>query len=295
MEHNEVQNEVQNEVTENEKPATLLDKVKTYAASFGKPLKVWLLTPCYGSQVYVNYVTSLMHTVELFRLCQIPLIVEFCKNDSLVPRARNNLLAKAMSDPDMTHVIFIDADITWNPSDILRLLLADKEVVGGIYPLKSYQWQRLLKSKDVVDTMMHRHHGSITRSVVSQTEFIRQNLVKYNVNFLSTQLNVVNSIAEVRHIPTGFMMIQRTAIEKMQTWYPETKYLDDVQYLQFTENDNAYALFDCGVKDGHYYSEDWMFCDRWLTKEGHIFADIGIPLMHTGPEDYSGFILSSLA
>ena len=278
--------------SESEVKNTLLENVKQYVAR--APLKVRLLTPCYGSQVYVNYVTSLMHTVELFRLCDVPLVVDLCKNDSLVPRARNNLLAKAMSDPATTHVLFIDADITWNPADVLRLLLSDKEVVGGIYPLKSYQWGKLLKSKDVVDTMLHRHNASAVRSAVTQTEFIRQNMVKYNVNFLSTQLNVVNSIAEVRHIPTGFMMIQRGAIEKMQRAYPDTKYVDDVQYLQGAENDHAFALFDTGVQNGHYYSEDWMFCERWMNIQGSIHADIGIPLMHTGPEDYAGLILSSL-
>ena len=46
--------------------------------------------------------------------------VEFCRNDSLISRARNNLLAKAMSNPKMTHVLYIDTDITWKPVDIIR-------------------------------------------------------------------------------------------------------------------------------------------------------------------------------
>ena len=82
--------------------------------------------------------TCLMNTIELFRTVGFSLQVEFCKGDSLIPRARNNLVARAMNDPNMTHVMFIDNDITWNPVDLFKLILADKHLIGGIYPLKNY-------------------------------------------------------------------------------------------------------------------------------------------------------------
>jgi len=46
-------------------------------------IKLYILSPCFASLCYVNYVTCLMHTVELFRKFNIQLKVEFCKNDSL--------------------------------------------------------------------------------------------------------------------------------------------------------------------------------------------------------------------
>ena len=84
-----------------------------------------------------------MKTKDLFKNFNLNIEVIFCKNDSLVTRARNNLVAKAMNDPNMTHIIFIDNDITWDPFDILKLLIADKPIVGGIYPLKSYNFDKL--------------------------------------------------------------------------------------------------------------------------------------------------------
>ena len=110
-----------------------------------KPV-VYILTPCYGSVCYVNYVYSLMMTLEVFRQYKITANVEFCKSDSLVTRARNNLVAKAMNDPNMTHILFIDNDISWEPFDVLKLLLHDKNIVGGIYPLKNYHWNKLLEN-----------------------------------------------------------------------------------------------------------------------------------------------------
>ena len=90
------------------------------------------------------------------------------------------------------------------------------------------------------------------------------------------------------------MMIKRAVIEKMSEAFPYTKYTDDVNYLEEHENQYAYALFDCGVEDGHYLSEDWMFCNRWRKLGGKIYVDVSINLSHTGIEQYNGSFLSTL-
>jgi len=125
---------------------TASDFEKNIISFFQKnKVKLYILTPCFASLCYVNYIHSLMATVELFRRFNIQLKVEFCKNDSLVSRARNNLIARAMTDKEATHFLFIDNDITWDPVDVLKLLMADKDLVGGIYPLKNYDWDKLVK------------------------------------------------------------------------------------------------------------------------------------------------------
>jgi hypothetical protein len=116
----------------------------------------------------------------------------------------------------------------------------------------------------------------------------------YNVNYLDNFLQIDNNLAKVKHLATGFMLIQRATIEKMMKAFPSTKYVDDVQFLRPEENKYAYALFDCGVEEGHYYSVDWMFCHRWKKMGGAIFIDVSINLTHTGIEDYQGCYISSL-
>lgn len=261
---------------------------------------VYLLTPCFASLCYVNYVHCLMQTVELFRKFNIKLVVEFCRNDSLVTRARNNLIARAMNDPNMTHVIFIDNDISWDPVDILKLMVADKQLIGGIYPLKNYNWNELIKDKhnpynsNVVQSMLAKKNQSQFKQLISDENMIQHNLLKYNVNYLTNTLSIEQNLTKLKHIATGFMMIQRTVIEKMFLAFPSTKYVDDVNFLSPDENKYAYALFDCGVEDGHYYSEDWLFCHRWTKMGGTIWADVSINLTHTGIEDYRGSYLASL-
>jgi len=252
------------------------------------------LTPCYNSSLYCTYTESLLQTMFMCKDLGIEATVHFCRNDSLVSRARNNLIAKAMSVKTATHFMFIDADITWSPFDIVKLLVADKHIVGGIYPIKNYEWDRVIANPQVITEILERKKKSQLNSMYTDQAFIKTNMVRYNANYKSNMLEIKNNLTEVRHLATGFMMIQRNVIEIMSKAFPQTKYVDDVNFLRGEENDFAYALFDCGVEDNHYLSEDWLFCHRWTKMGGTVFADITIDLDHTGIETFKGSYVSSL-
>ena len=225
----------------------------------------------------------------------IQMKVEFCRNDSLVSRARNNLIAKAMGDHTVTHMLFIDADITWSPIDIFKLILSEKSIVGGIYPIKNYEWDKISDpNTHTIKKWIDAKNTSELRHIISDQDMVQHRMVRYNLNYLSTQLEIANNLARVKHLATGFMLIKRDTIEKMSKAFPSTKYVDDVGFLSEKENDHAFALFDCGVEDGHYCSEDWLFCSRWSKMGGDVWADVTINLNHTGIEDFKGSYIASL-
>lgn len=274
------------------------ERVKDYVEKYSPSITI--LTPCYGSLCYVNFVQCLLATKELLEKSNIGFNIEFCKNDSLVSRARNNLVAKSMANEKMTHMIFIDADITWQPMDIIKLMISDKPLVGGLYPLKNYNWENLIKDKtnpynsNPVQTIINKKNQSQFKDIIDDESMVRYNLLKYNVNYLSNTISIEKNLTRVKHLATGFMMMQRCVIEKMSKAYPSTKYVDDVGFLANNENDFAFALFDCGVEEGHYFSEDWLFCHRWTKMNGEIYIDVSIALTHTGIEDYRGNYLATL-
>jgi len=281
------------ELSESTEKTDIISRINNYLSK--NPVSIVILTPCYGSQCFVNYVSSLLNTMTLFSKLGMKLRVEFCKNDSLVSRARNNLIAKAMHDKETTHMLFIDADIAWNPVDIIKLVLADKNIVGGVYPIKNYEWNRLIDpTKDVVKEWIDKKNESQLSTSMSDKDIIQHRLMRYNLNYLGNTIEIVNNITKVRHLATGFMMVRRDTIEKMSRAFPSTKYVDDVGFLQGDENDYAFALFDCGVEDGHYCSEDWLFCSRWSKMGGDVWVDVTINLNHCGMEDYKGSYLASL-
>ena len=274
-------------------------QVATYVAEH-KP-NLCILTPCYGSVCFVDFVSCLMSSIDCLKHYGIPSQIIFCKSDSLISRARNNLVAKALSIKAVTHVLFIDNDISWDPISIIKLLMSNKPVIGGVYPLKHYFWNRLLKDEsnpynsNIMQSWLNHKNSSQFKDLVSDESLIQHKLLKYNINYLSAgTLTIDNNLAKVKHTATGFLMIQRGTFDKMFSAFPSTKYTDDVSFLAPHENEFAYALFDCCVEDGHYLSEDWVFCSRWTKMGGDVWIDVSINLTHTGIEHYSGNYVSTI-
>ena len=80
-----------------------------------------ILTPCYNSELTSHYCTAMIQLSSYFTAFKVPFIVRFL-SDSLVTRGRNSLIAQAMNDEKTTHIMFIDADITFHHYDIVKLI-----------------------------------------------------------------------------------------------------------------------------------------------------------------------------
>jgi hypothetical protein len=270
--------------------------------------KIYLLTPMFGGVCHAGYMTSIIQTLLLFKDLGLKVQLETCLNDSLVTRARNNLVSRAMNDPETTHILFVDADISFSPESILKLLLAEKEVVCGIYPLKKYFFERLLSdpmnpyNSNVVQTWIDKKNNSQLREFVSDEAAIQFNLLRYNVNFISNTLKIENNITEIRHAPTGFLMIKRVVFEKLFQSYPGLQYTDDVSFARPGEEQFSFNIFDTATEkmpDGksHLLSEDFVFCERYrkIDPENHkVYCDVSINLGHSGINTFQGSFISSL-
>lgn len=268
----------------------ILKKLKDYVIEKNPTLAI--LTPCYGGLCHSSYTICLINTIEIFHSVGFRVNVHFLNNDSLVSRARNNLIGSTMLDKSITHFMFIDGDIVWNPIDIIKLVLADEMIIGGLYPKKAYKFNKIISNPTVINNWIEKKN-KIDPNISNET-IVRNNLLDYNLNYLSPHLEINNNIIEIKHLATGFMMIKREAIELMISKYPETKYIDDTGFIPKEKSTYTYALFDCGVINGSYYSEDWLFCHRWTEIGGKIYANISIDLIHIGVENYEGSFIKNL-
>jgi hypothetical protein len=268
----------------------LMNNLKKYSEN--KKVSLAILTPCYGGLCYSNFSLSLINTIKIFESCNILITIYFLNNDSLVSRARNNLVGTSMLNTDITHFIFIDSDIVWNPIDIIKLILSDKLLIGGIYPKKSYKFDKISSNPSVITEWINKKN-KLNQNISDET-IIKNNLLDYNLNYLKNNLEIKNNIIEVKHLATGFMMFKREVIETMIQKFPETKYIDDTGFISKENSIYTYALFDCGIINGSYYSEDWLFCHRWASLGGNIYADISIDLIHIGTEYYQGSYMKNL-
>jgi hypothetical protein len=153
-------------------------------------VKLYILTPCYGGLCHVNYVNKIIDTKELLISLGIPVVLQFIRNESLITRGRNNLIAKAMHDKDTSHILFIDSDITWDPIDILKLIVNEKELSGGIYPIKKYHWDRLSASN--LEGIMAKKNLPYNQSLTNE-QLIYHNLLHYNFNYLQNANKIENN------------------------------------------------------------------------------------------------------
>jgi hypothetical protein len=231
-------------------------------------------TPCYGGQVTSQFAASLL---KLQRACDkrgIGFSVLMQGGDALITRARQNVVAHFLGNPAATHLLFIDADIGFEPEEAFRLLDFGADMAAGVYPTKKIDWPKV-------------------KAIAAQKrEPIEAAALSYVIEFLEPgRIGVKDGFARVRYAGTGFLMIRRSVLERMQAHYPELHYSREHQaHDPLKDSPHRYALFDCLIDraTGAYLSEDFSFCQRWTAMGGEIWADLASKLSHTGPLTFQG-------
>ena len=71
-------------------------------------------------------------------------------------------------------MLFVDADITFTPDQVTRLLAFDKEFVAGLYPAKVIDWQAagaaFRRSAETLDEAGLVYVGALCEGVAAKTE-----------------------------------------------------------------------------------------------------------------------------
>lgn len=252
-----------------------------------------IMTPTYDGKISTSFYHSLTNTISLLASVGIPAKVLFLEGDSLVHRARNNVLARAMEDNScFTHLMFIDSDITWYPIHVLQLILRNKDLIGGLYPKKCLKLSKLLGPNHV--QLLLSNKSKYLNPNAPNEHYLEAAILDYNYNIERTGIKINNLVMPVKEIATGFMMFKRGVITEMYKHFPETKYNCDIGCLTPAQNEFAYCLFDSQVVNQRLVSEDYLFCQRWASIGGEVFADLDIELVHTGQYHYRGAVLASL-
>jgi hypothetical protein len=206
--------------------------------------KVHVSMPCYGGMLTENTFMSYIKWANTCRQLGLDWTMETMTNESLISRARNTLVAKFLNNPTSTHIMFIDADIGWEPWHLLVLLNRDVDVIGGLYPMKS------LPVKWVVNGFEGAEQGS-------------------------------DGLQEVSKTGTGFMLVKRHVFEKLKE-HPEVKPFNNDIGLPKELDQHLRTYYDTAVRDNRYYSEDWTFCENWRDIGGKVWVDKRVLLRHTG-------------
>ena len=247
---------------------------------------IFIATPCYGGQIGEPYFRSMMRLAILCNKYDIQFTVSTLANESLITRGRNTLVSFFMEHPEATHLFFVDADIEFDPNDMLRMVAYDKDIVVGAYPKKAINWSSIVEAaRNNQEENEHTIEGHSSNYVVN-FDFLKDE--KGNPQ---PQIQIRDNLIKLKDAGTGFMCIKKDVIQKMFDKHPDLKYANDINVDQKFEK-HMYALFDCIIdpESRRYLSEDYTFCRRWQEMGGEVFLDPRTALNRVGHYTFRGNI-----
>jgi hypothetical protein len=247
---------------------------------------IFIATPCYGGQIGEPYFRSMMRLAILCNKYDIQYTISTLANESLITRGRNTLVSFFMEHPDATHLFFIDADIEFDPNDLLRMVAYDKPVTVGAYPKKAINWESII-------TAARRNQEETVQTIEghSSNYVVNFDFLKDEDGKLLPQIQIKDNLIKLKDAGTGFMCIKKEVIQQLFDAHPELKYANDINVDKKFEK-HMYALFDCIIdpESRRYLSEDYTFCRRWQNLGGEVYLDPRTALNHVGHYTFRGNI-----
>jgi hypothetical protein len=235
---------------------------------------IYVCTPCFGCQVTIPFLVSVLQLQAACIQRGLQLSVDWIGNESLITRARNILCARFLAASSSTHLLWIDADIAFEPESVFRLLDRDVDIAAAPYAKKSYDY------------------AAAAKRVLGTGEPITQAGLDWNVNVLTLS----KTVAQDGWIPlldtaTGFMLLKRDLLQRMVQHYKEE--LSCKNDLPGTSQSipEYVAIWDTMIDPDsrRFLSEDYAFCRRAQKMDGtEVWVDLaGPPLTHIGNNTFS--------
>lgn len=154
--------------------------------------RTFVATPAYRGEVVMQYAHSLVRDSVHAMACGHFVEAPHSINNTYIHMARNDAV-KQFIVGDWDYLMFIDADMGWEPGALFKMLdaPADMDVLGGVYRTKE-------------DHIRFPFHP------LPESDFLRF------------------PVDEVGHVATGFMRITRACIERLMAAYPNGKLFNPI-------------------------------------------------------------------
>ncbi len=233
-------------------------------------MRVMLATPTLFRVPTVEYLMSVMRSVNLLTQHGIALDSSFIGGDCFISKARNGLIQGFIdswkTDAAADVLVFIDDDQGWDEGSLLRIVQDPHEIIAAAIP-KKMDADPLVFNNVMLDT---KPNGDCY---------------------------VENGLLRASQIGSGFMAIKRGAIEKMIKAYPQRYAPGDggahPLHYSFFESKIIWDEKDPNVI-GQFWGEDLIFCKKWCALGEHIWIDPNVNAEHVGRKSWSGNFMQYL-
>jgi len=227
-----------------------------------KKPRVYIATPCYDS-MRVETTVSLIDTFSALGRSGIECKFKSVKT-SLVTHGRN-LLTCGFLDSGFDYMLFVDADVEFQPEAVARMLVPKKDIICTPYRVKEENVKYAVKFKD--------------------PDFIK--IEPFD-------------LVEIEEGPAGLMMIHRKVYERLMDKHPELKInFDEPTRKKMNKEIGAmedaiarymYNFWDTTFRlnTGEWKGEDLSFCNRATDAGFKIYANLDSWTTHHGSWGWEG-------
>jgi len=175
--------------------------------------------PIYDSNVQFTSVLALLAESRLAHQKGDTLTVRFLPGCCNLAKGRNQIVKEFLASDD-ERLVFLDADVTFSPGDLLKIAKHPADFVGGCYRFKRLE-------------------------------------EKYPIGWLASGELWAdeNGLIEVASLPTGFLALSRNVFDKFKKSYPDRQYViegkESYCYFQIPYCDgNLYT-------EDSYFCKEW--------------------------------------
>lgn len=240
---------------------------------------IFVATPVYGATCYMPYVSGLLSLQRACAAAGIGFDHFYVSGTALLHEQRNVAVAAFMHHSDLSHMLFVDADVGFEGADILRMFAAGEDVVLGAYPAKHINWTA------VIAAARHRPDWTAEQIAHHAADF---SSVFYGLD--GQEEMAPDSLCEIHSGGAGLMLLARSVFQRLERAYPEQRgrFPDSYRHL-VPDIDELVAHFTFLTEDdGRMLSEDISFCKKWRDLGGRIFAATWLSTVHVGPYYFKG-------
>ena len=232
-----------------------------------KKPKVFIAMPCYDT-MKVETCVSILNTYAVLAKSGVECIFKSVKS-SLVTHARNLLTAGFMAS-EYDYMLFVDADVEFEATAVLRMLVPEKDIMVTPYRLK----ENPLK-------------------ISYPVEYPDPD----NIKILPFDL------VELKSAPAGLMLINRSVFKKLMEKYPDKKIKFNKEHQDKMDKEVGYKgaiekymynFWDTSFKDHEWMGEDLAFCELAKRCSIKIYANLDSWTTHHGSWGFTGKFGDSL-
>lgn len=236
---------------------------------------IFIATPCYGGQICQNSYQSMLQFCDLARQVSMGVEMHTLTNESLIPRGRNLLANNFLNKTPCSHLLFVDADVSFEAVEILNLILADVDVVGASYPKKRINWQ-LVKQAVLRDPNIDPQ----LLALAGQEHVIKPLPGQEHFDLMNLQ--------PVEYLGTGLMLIKRHVLENLRDGLLKDQYYTDTEAEPGVAQ-RHWDFFPSGlINTNQYLSEDFRFCNLVREQGMGLWLAPWIRTQHQGVITFYG-------